>query len=371
MKLSRTVERLLLILTVFVLSFTFVFAAGRNNHDTFADDDGTSEVEDGEVEIDGATNNGTENGDGAVRAEAHFVELNDGGEKIIVKTTARTVGEVLKRAGVIINIGDKVEPAEGTIIDEQNFRVEIFRARPVVVSDGAKSTYIMSASTDGWTLAREAGFDVYADDVVEKKDDFGFLKTGAAVTYKITRGEDYARAMEELRRLEEERIAAELAAKEAAEAAARAAEAERLKNLARNTNVTPLTARRGVNRYYVEKADGTVVERKETYYDLVMGGLWKLADVLDNPGCSHEKFYTVRADGVKVDADGYIIVAADFETYPRCTVVETSLGLGKVYDTGSFAAYNSEQFDIATDWTRPVGDFAELAGTNFVGLESR
>ena len=48
-------------------------------------------------------------------------------------------------------------------------------------------------------------------------------------------------------------------------------------------------------------------------------------------------------------------MAANLSRYPRCSVVETSLGLGKVYDTGSFAAGNPEQFDIATDWTNHDG----------------
>lgn len=109
----------------------------------------------------------------------------------------------------------------------------------------------------------------------------------------------------------------------------------------------PLTAAMGRNRYTVRKADGSVIERQETYYDLDMWGVMKLFAA----SCGSQVYYTVRSDGVKVDADGYVLVAADLNRYPRCSVVETSLGLGKVYDTGSFALSNPEQFDIATDWT--------------------
>ena len=66
--------------------------------------------------------------------------------------------------------------------------------------------------------------------------------------------------------------------------------------------------------------------------------------------------YSIRDDGVKVDQDGYVIVAADLSRYPRCSIVETSLGLGKVYDTGTFVYKNPEQFDIATDWTNNNGN---------------
>ena len=112
-----------------------------------------------------------------------------------------------------------------------------------------------------------------------------------------------------------------------------------------------LTASRGAIIYTVTKADGSVVDRKETYYDLDM------SRVMANAArtCGVQGTYRVREDGVKVDADGYVLVAANLSKYPRCSVVQTSVGPGKVYDTGGFASYNPEQFDIATDWTNNNG----------------
>ena len=52
----------------------------------------------------------------------------------------------------------------------------------------------------------------------------------------------------------------------------------------------------------------------------------------------------IASDGTIRDADGYIVLASD--DYPRGTVVETSLGAGKVYDTGS----GSGHIDLYTDW---------------------
>lgn len=72
----------------------------------------------------------------------------------------------------------------------------------------------------------------------------------------------------------------------------------------------------------------------ETYYSqkvLPGGGL-------AIPGCH------IASDGTIRDADGYIVLASD--DYPRGTVVETSLGAGKVYDTGS----GSGNIDLYTDW---------------------
>ena len=52
----------------------------------------------------------------------------------------------------------------------------------------------------------------------------------------------------------------------------------------------------------------------------------------------------IASDGTIRDADGYIVLASD--DYPRGTVVETSRGAGKVYDTGS----GSGNIDLYTDW---------------------
>ncbi len=104
-----------------------------------------------------------------------------------------------------------------------------------------------------------------------------------------------------------------------------------------------LTKSMGVNQF----TDSRGVTHRETYYDLPMNR------VMQN--CGQGGYYTVREDGVKVDRDGYVIIAANLGIYPRCSVVETSVGPGKVYDTGGFAAYHPHGWDIATDWTNYNG----------------
>lgn len=85
----------------------------------------------------------------------------------------------------------------------------------------------------------------------------------------------------------------------------------------------------------------------ETYYNLEMSGV--VAIMRDCGFTESEYPYWVRQDGVKMLGD-YVIVAANLYVYPRGTVVNTSLGVGLVCDTGGFADSNETQFDIATDW---------------------
>lgn len=83
----------------------------------------------------------------------------------------------------------------------------------------------------------------------------------------------------------------------------------------------------------------------ETYYNLNMSGCVKR---MKNLGYDFE--YWVRDDGVKMFGD-YIMVAADFETRPLGTILETTLGTAIVVDTGEFVAEYPDGIDIAVTWT--------------------
>lgn len=347
---------------VITISSIFLFVLGgvllAELNIVFAEGDETEEIEVGAT-------------DGA-----KYVTIFEDGEKLIVKTEAETVSEVIERAGISLNSGDKIEPALETRIDIDNFFINIYRARPVVVKDGQIQKYLMTASYDAKEIAREAGLMVYDGDEIRLAFNEQFLETGAANFYEITRNGGRSLTVEEEIAFPEETVKdynlapgvrevrqlGEVGLKEIVYQVLYVDGVEVSRELVSETVVRepvtrivavgasaierkPLTAAMGRNRYTVTLSDGRVIERQETYYDLNM---WT---VIRFCGSS----YTVRADGVKVDQDGYVLVAANLSRYPRCSVVETSLGLGKVYDTGGFAASNPEQFDIATDWSNRDG----------------
>ncbi len=297
MKLPRKIDRVFFAVVV-MTSLSVVFAASRYGSNTFARDDGNTQP-----------------------AEDHFVTLEDGDETVTVKTNARTVGEVLKRAGVATTEADIVNPSLDSEIDMDDIVISIWRARPVVIKDGVREQYLMTTELDAREIVIKSGADIYEEDDVAVMDSYDFLETGPAYVYKVTRNH-----------VEPE------------------PEQEPEIGLTSKLDVSPLTATRGVNIYNVN-INGNIIQRKETYYDLSMSGVMSIAA----RECQVPAHYEVREDGVKVDAEGYVLVAADLDRYPRCSVVETSLGLGRVYDTGSFVLSNPEQFDLATDWTNRNG----------------
>ena len=306
MKLSKSIDRALLMLITASLVLVFGVMMEIAPRNTFAE---------GEDDIILTTSGG------------RFVNFYDSGEKLTVRTTATTVGEAIERADIQLNVGDIVEPALEEKIDSDNFFINIYRARPVIVRDGLTEKYLMTASYDARMIAWWGGFTIYDEDEVKLVRNTNFLETGAVEMYEIVRHHEKPVVVEEEEEVQPVTTAEDLAAMRVGD--------------------RPLTAALGRNRYEAIKANGVAVERQETYYDLNMSGVMAIAA----RECGVESYYTVREDGVKVDAEGYVLVAANLNYYPRCSVVETSLGMGRVYDTGGFAEVNPEQFDLATDWS--------------------
>lgn len=122
-----------------------------------------------------------------------------------------------------------------------------------------------------------------------------------------------------------------------------AAPAKQVEIIGIKSHPNALTKSKGAQYF----TDSKGVSHRETYYDLDMSVVMR--------SCGQGGNYSVRFDGAKVDADGYVIIAANYGNYPKCSVVETSMGPGKVYDTGGFAARHPHGFDLATDWSRADG----------------
>ena len=113
--------------------------------------------------------------------------------------------------------------------------------------------------------------------------------------------------------------------------------------LAAQAQAIPTTGWNGVP---LSKRAGSIMgpSGKETYYNLKMD---RVVQIMHNMGFEGE--YWIRADGAKM-LGPYIMVAAHLGIRPKGTLVETSMGLGVVCDTGTFAIYNPTQIDIAVNW---------------------
>ena len=124
-----------------------------------------------------------ENSDDVMR----FVTIYDNGATLTIKTAAPTVKDVLERTEITISDSDLVEPALDSKIDSNDYNINIYRARPALVIDGINRRYVMTASFDPKTIAREAGLTIYDGDEITIEANRNFLEAGAVSTYQVER----------------------------------------------------------------------------------------------------------------------------------------------------------------------------------------
>lgn len=99
-------------------------------------------------------------------SDAHVVFLTDNGKKRVIDTKAKTVGELLGRLKLNLVTQDVVEPTTDTEIPEDNFRINIYRARPVTLNDNGNKVVALTAQRSARVVAQQAGLSLRPEDVV-------------------------------------------------------------------------------------------------------------------------------------------------------------------------------------------------------------
>src|SRR5579862_862676 len=107
----------------------------------------------------------SKNGHTYVETNYHVVFVFDSGHKRTVDTQAPTVGALIARLNLNLIPQDLVEPAPSTPIVEDNFRINIYHARPVTVIDGTPKTVTLTAQKSARVVAEQAGLQVQPEDI--------------------------------------------------------------------------------------------------------------------------------------------------------------------------------------------------------------
>lgn len=98
--------------------------------------------------------------------------------KQTLPTRAKTVADLLERRNITIKEGDVVEPSLDAPIIEDNFNINIYRSRPVVIIDSDKKISVNTADQSPRVAARDAGIVVYPEDEVRAEAPEDLLKEG-------------------------------------------------------------------------------------------------------------------------------------------------------------------------------------------------
>ena len=358
-----------------------------------------------------------------------LITVHDGGSDRGILTNQSTLRAALTEADIHLDPNDMVEPGLDQPLVATNYDVNIYRARPVTIVDGAVRKKIMSPHQTAQQIAEQAGIQLQKEDITEMTANTDIVSEGAGIQLKIDRAipltfmmygkkttvythkTTVAELLEEkgIKLAENDTVSVPLDAKIVKDMIISlwregiqtvtleeptAFEVEKILDADQPIGYrqvkTPGEAGVRTVTYEVDVRGGQEISRKEIQsittkepkkqVEIVgakppAGGLTKAKGAqhfTDSNGVSHRETYydlpmnvvmracgggtySIRADGAKIDQDGYILVAANLQNYPRCSVVETSLGPGKVYDTGGFAAHHPHGFDLATDWTNNDG----------------
>lgn len=100
-------------------------------------------------------------------------------ERQIVPSHQQTVGSLLSKLNIQLGEGDVVEPSRSALIQQDDFRINIYRAVPVQVIAGGKKTFAFSAATTPRAIAQQTGQKLYAEDWVNTVPAQNFVQTGA------------------------------------------------------------------------------------------------------------------------------------------------------------------------------------------------
>ncbi|MDQ3123124.1 MAG: ubiquitin-like domain-containing protein [bacterium] len=121
------------------------------------------------------------------KRDANIVILHSDNKSKVLPTRELTVGDFLKNAGVVVNEGDLVEPTIDTEIEEDNFRINVYRGAPIIIDDGGKTRTAFSAGQTPRSIAEQAGLKLYPEDIVSSRPSQDFLREGIAHKISIVR----------------------------------------------------------------------------------------------------------------------------------------------------------------------------------------
>lgn len=117
----------------------------------------------------------------------HVITIYDQGEKRVVLTRAHTVADTLKQAQVVLSEYDKVEPALDTRYVAQQYTVNIYRAKPVVIIDGSTREHVLTPYSSPRDIAKNAGIEIQDEDILSLSQSENMLVDGAGSKLTIDR----------------------------------------------------------------------------------------------------------------------------------------------------------------------------------------
>lgn len=123
----------------------------------------------------------------APQSGERLITIHDRGEERGLITRAKTLRDVFKEAHITLDKNDMVEPGLDQDLPGNNYQVNIYRARPMVIIDGQTKQLVMTAYQTPKQIAEHADIVLHDEDIatLELTDDM--LTDGASERMTIDR----------------------------------------------------------------------------------------------------------------------------------------------------------------------------------------
>ncbi len=118
--------------------------------------------------------------------ERLFIIHDRGVERGII-SDASSIRDVLQKADISLDQNDRVEPGLDDELVTNQYQVNIYRARPVLIADGSVRQLVMSAYQTPKQIAAHAGIELRDEDIAAVDLSNNFVRDGASLLMTIDR----------------------------------------------------------------------------------------------------------------------------------------------------------------------------------------
>ncbi len=120
-------------------------------------------------------------------ASGRLVTIYDRGNQQVLLTEAATIADALTEAGVELDRRDVVEPRLDEKLVANEYKVNIYRARPVTIIDGAIRQKVMTPYQTAVRIAEDAEIKLYPEDDATVAQSTDLLTNGAGLELVVDR----------------------------------------------------------------------------------------------------------------------------------------------------------------------------------------
>lgn len=119
--------------------------------------------------------------------DGRLITVHDRGSQRVFVTNKATLKEAFKEQGITVDGKDAVEPSLNETLVAQDYQVNIYRARPVTIIDGATRQKVVTPYQSAERIIRDAGITLYAEDTTTLARSSDIVGDGAGLELTIHR----------------------------------------------------------------------------------------------------------------------------------------------------------------------------------------